>query len=83
MPQTAAVRAWDVPYVGKAHILLLLMIRAANVDPKYWSNVVAILSSSGTGKSRAADQLAILVFTIPFNLRAEKSGKRMAFCDGV
>jgi hypothetical protein len=35
-----------------------------------YSNVVSIIQSSGTGKSRMVDQLAPSVFTIPFNIRS-------------
>lgn len=33
------------------------------------ANCVALIQSSGTGKSRMVHELAKLVFTIPFNLR--------------
>ena len=35
-----------------------------------YSNVVSIIQSSGTGKSRMVDQLACSVFAIPFNIRS-------------
>jgi hypothetical protein len=35
-----------------------------------YSNVVSIIQSSGTGKSRMVDQLARSVFAIPFNIRS-------------
>jgi hypothetical protein len=35
-----------------------------------YSNVVSIIQSSGTGKSRMVDQLALSVFAIPFNIRS-------------
>ncbi|KAB5592223.1 hypothetical protein CTheo_4320 [Ceratobasidium theobromae] len=36
---------------------------------KAYANFIPIVQSSGTGKSRAADELAKLIFTIPLNLR--------------
>ncbi|KAH7890620.1 hypothetical protein F5I97DRAFT_1923094 [Phlebopus sp. FC_14] len=35
----------------------------------HYANSAAIIQSSGSGKSRTVDELADLVFTIPFNLR--------------
>lgn len=35
----------------------------------FYSNTVAIVQSSGTGKSRLVDELAKLIFTIPINIR--------------
>ena len=40
-----------------------------------YSNVVSIVQSSGTGKSRMVDQLARSVFTIPFNIRSVKDNQ--------
>ena len=49
-----------------------------------YANMMTILQSSGTGKSRMVDQLALKVFTFPFNLRdpAETNGKSLdnAYC---
>jgi len=42
---------------------------------KPYSNTVSIIQSSGTGKSRMVDQLAHLVFTIPFNLRLSSEAR--------
>jgi hypothetical protein len=73
----ALVKAWEGTYVGSAHELLLANInKYLNTDFKglssrkaYW-NQVAIVQSSGTGKSRMVHELSKLVFTIPLNLRA-------------
>ena len=40
-----------------------------------YSNVVSIVQSSGTGKSRMVDQLARSVFTIPLNIRSAKDNQ--------
>jgi nicotinamide riboside kinase len=34
-----------------------------------YANMMTIIQSSGTGKSRLVDKLAEAVFTLPFNLR--------------
>ena len=34
-----------------------------------YANMMTIIQSSGTGKSRMVDQLARVVFTLPFNIR--------------
>lgn len=43
---------------------------------KVYTNYVPIVQSSGTGKSRMVHEAARLVFTIPFNLRADSETKR-------
>jgi hypothetical protein len=49
-----------------------IMLEAINKMEKNepHSTYLPIIQSSGTGKSRMVHQLAQLVFTIPFNLRA-------------
>jgi hypothetical protein len=45
--------------------------------PEYaYMNQVSIVQSSGYGKSRMMDQMATVVFTIPFNLRSDKDTSR-------
>lgn len=41
-----------------------------------YMNQVSIVQSSGYGKSRMMDQMATMVFTIPFNLRSDKDTSR-------
>ena len=56
---------------------MLLRDSINNMDrSKLYSNTVAIVQSSGTGKSRMVDELARYVFAIPFNLRDEEETKR-------
>jgi hypothetical protein len=40
-----------------------------------YMNMIAIVQSSGTGKSRLVHELAKKIFTIPLNLRNPKHGK--------
>ena len=65
-------KAWRTEYRGGYPRLLLNNIRNMS---KHWQPVqpyakqVAIIQSSGTGKSRLVHELSKLIFTIPFNLR--------------
>jgi ATP-dependent nuclease, subunit B len=74
----ATWNAWNAPFMGKAHELLAITINAMNRarGTAPYANYLPIIQSSGTGKSRTVHELARLVFTIPFNLRAasEASG---------
>jgi len=64
--------AWRDRYLGDNHRLLFANINVIPRTEKLYSNQIAIVQSSGTGKSRMVHEQANLVFTIPFNLR-EKS----------
>ena len=78
-PTTDVEKAWGTEYRGEYPRLLLNNIRKMS---KHWQPVqpygkqVAIIQSSGTGKSRMVHELSKLIFTIPFNLRLgeENSG---------
>lgn len=48
---------------------------AENQHSDDYSNTVAMVQSSGTGKSRMADETARLVFTFPFNLRSDQESE--------
>jgi hypothetical protein len=61
--------AWLDIYIGSNHQLLFDNINAIPRTQKPYSNQIAIVQSSGTGKSRMVHEQANLVFTIPFNLR--------------
>ncbi|KAF8556479.1 hypothetical protein OG21DRAFT_1483095 [Imleria badia] len=65
--QQAVEAAWNVPYVGKHHILLFNNINGAMGSDPYL-NIGAMIQSSGTGKSRMMDEQAKLVFTLPINI---------------
>ncbi|KAG6824344.1 hypothetical protein H0H92_007152, partial [Tricholoma furcatifolium] len=71
----AAKAAWNTPYVGKAHHLLREAIDEIRLKDSFreptmkYGNFFAIIQGSGTGKSRAVDELSRSVFTIPFVLR--------------
>ncbi|KAG9026161.1 hypothetical protein FRB95_009332 [Tulasnella sp. JGI-2019a] len=75
--ETATENAWEHPFSGQSHLLLKSVIdRMATGDQKHaYFNQLAIIQSSGTGKSRTLDQVALQVFTIPFNLRDELASR--------
>jgi hypothetical protein len=64
----ATEMAWQTPFVGSIHKDMLEAINQMNRGPAY-STYMPIVQSSGMGKSRTTDELAKLVFTIPFNIR--------------
>ncbi|KZT00611.1 uncharacterized protein LAESUDRAFT_753114 [Laetiporus sulphureus 93-53] len=68
------ISAWSRNFYGTAHQTLYSSIERMNssrVPEQLYSNYISIVQSSGTGKSRTVDEMARLVFTFPFNLRAE------------
>ncbi|OBZ69254.1 hypothetical protein A0H81_10848 [Grifola frondosa] len=52
-----AIAAWNIPNRGE-------------YDDSIFASFVPIIQSSGTGKPRAVDQMANVVFALPFNLRS-------------
>ncbi|PCH39715.1 hypothetical protein WOLCODRAFT_97721 [Wolfiporia cocos MD-104 SS10] len=79
----AVAKAWKQEYAGASHELLLNEIRTMNSEcrpkgqePYVYANTLPIIQSSGTGKSRTVDEMAKLIFTIPFCIRQpnDKSG---------
>ena len=74
IPTLVVSTAWNKTYIGDHHQTLLDNInRMSRQDP--YSNSVAILQSSGTGKSRMVHEQSDLVFTLPFNLRSNEETK--------
>ncbi|KAG6825825.1 hypothetical protein H0H92_002298 [Tricholoma furcatifolium] len=82
-PLEGAKAAWDTPYVGEAHHLLREAINEIRLKDSFrertmkYGNFFAIIQGSGTGKSRAVDELSRSVFTIPFVLR--KAEEKMGY----
>jgi hypothetical protein len=75
---SAVSNAWNEQYTGNSHQLLLQNINRM-LRNKPYSNSVAILQSSGSGKSRMVREQSNLVFTLPFNLRAHSDNKSLVF----
>jgi len=71
--------AWRDSYLGNNHRLLFANINAIPRTEKSYSNQIAIVQSSGTGKSRMVHEQANLVFTIPFNLRERGDNQGLSF----
>ncbi|KAH8109136.1 hypothetical protein DFH11DRAFT_1492957, partial [Phellopilus nigrolimitatus] len=71
---SAVELAWKIKYAGKAHILLHETVSnmTRSMGGRSYANSLAIVQSSGTGKSRTVHELGKMVFTIPFNLRADQ-----------
>ena len=84
-PSIDVEKAWGTEYRGEYPRLLLDNIR--NMSKSWpqpaqpYAKQVAIIQSSGTGKSRMVHELSKLIFTIPFNLRLgdESGGARGAY----
>ncbi|KAH9953569.1 hypothetical protein BC827DRAFT_1379867 [Russula dissimulans] len=69
---TATVQAWTSTFKGNAATVLLLTISDyLGKKEKIYSNHSNIVNSSGTGKSRMVDELAMQVITIPMCLRED------------
>ncbi|KAG6835607.1 hypothetical protein H0H93_016564 [Arthromyces matolae] len=75
-PFTHATKAaWQIPYIGSTPQLLKRTIedickkQEEFKEFKPYANFLAIIQGSGTGKSRAVDELAQTVFTIPVCIR--------------
>ncbi|KIL60721.1 hypothetical protein M378DRAFT_13970 [Amanita muscaria Koide BX008] len=63
-------KAWELPYQRKAHEVLYKSIcEMWAPDATPYQNIVAVLQSSGYGKTRMLDEHAKFVFTFPFVVR--------------
>ncbi|TCD64687.1 hypothetical protein EIP91_003801 [Steccherinum ochraceum] len=75
-------QAWEAEYKGHYHLLVLGMLdkmhseRCTDHHSSNRSNQVALVQSQGTGKSRAGDEVADFVFTIPLRLCAPHKSAR-------
>lgn len=67
-------RAWRREFVGDYHIFLRDQINALKTTGHY-SRFNVIIQSSGTGKSRTVDEMAKIVFTLPFNMRSDAENR--------
>lgn len=75
MSLSATVSAWELPYEGDAHQVLRGAIKKIENERSIkdaYANMISIIQSSGTGKSRMVDQLATVEFVFPFNLRLQE-----------
>ena len=66
-------QAWNAPYESDHHEFLFDTVKEIRSDPlAEYSNSASVIQSSGSGKSRMVDEMASLIFTLPFNLRAAR-----------
>ena len=71
------MQGWEAPFVGESANVLAADLRRMYRDPHpftsdfRYSNHASIIQSSGSGKSRLIDEVAKVIFTIPFNLRQQ------------
>ncbi|THU95045.1 hypothetical protein K435DRAFT_839652 [Dendrothele bispora CBS 962.96] len=93
-PDSKNTKGWSRKFVGEHHLVLLKNIQemqarkvrtisegARKKDPTDYGylNHVALIQSSGSGKSRMVDELAKLIPTIPINLRSSRDAKQYAY----
>jgi hypothetical protein len=70
----ATVKSWSVPYQGNSARALYEYMQFHG-NPDLYARILAIVQSSGMGKSRMIDQLSKYHFVIPLNLRDGESGR--------
>jgi hypothetical protein len=70
----ATVQSWSIPYRGNIAQVLYEYMQSHN-NPDLYARILAIVQSSGMGKSRMIDELSKSYFVIPLNLRGGKSGR--------
>ena len=68
--------SWEGPFIGKAHNALYATISKVCSDPArdIYARFLAVVQSSGMGKSRMIDELSKEHFVIPINLRTTGTG---------
>ncbi|OCH85448.1 hypothetical protein OBBRIDRAFT_891177 [Obba rivulosa] len=71
--------AWSYDYVGTLHQSLYAKINAAFRIKQPFCNQAQVIQGTGSGKSRMVQELAELVFSIPFNLRFEDAWNGRTF----
>ena len=70
----ATVQSWSAPYQGNIAELVYQYVKSHN-NPDLYARILAIVQSSGMGKSRMIDELSKKHFVIPLNLRNGDSGR--------
>lgn len=82
--ELATEKLWVYPFQGDAHLKLrdtIMHMNQERMPTQAYANMMSIIQSSGTGKSRLVDKLAEVVFTLPFNLRDPKEDEcRFLLC---
>ena len=78
------IKAWNANYQGNLHELWLEALKSMRKNSydgntPHYSNQVAVVQSSGYGKSRTIHEMSKLIFTIPINLRPEEDSSDNAY----
>jgi len=81
---TAAHKAWSNTWLGDSHFLLAdlmdrLRKKPAEAGMKPYNHSIAIIQSSGMGKSRLVDSIAERKFCFPFNIREPLGSDQYAY----
>ncbi len=77
----AIENAWTTQYRGDAPEVLWTRIKKAMKQANLYARCLAIVQSSGTGKSRMIEELSKKHLVIPVNLRgSNESGLSLFFC---
>ncbi|KAI0329061.1 hypothetical protein GY45DRAFT_920209 [Cubamyces sp. BRFM 1775] len=77
--------AWGTPFIGDYHKYLyhwIMDVKAGKISPpSSWPyyNILPIIQSSGTGKSRLAYEVASLIFTLPLNVHGRLENKSSVY----
>ena len=77
----ASRTAWGTPFVGEYHKYLykwIMDVKAGKTSSRSsgpYRNILPIIQSSGTGKSRLAHEVASLIFTLPLNVHGRLENK--------
>ena len=61
---SATVKSWSVPYQGNIPRVLYEYMQTKN-DPRWYEHILAIIQSSGMGKSRLIDEFSKDHFVVP------------------
>ncbi len=77
----AIENAWTTQYLGDAPEVLWTRIKKAMKQANLYAKYLAIVQSSGTGKSRMIEELSKKHLVIPVNLRGpNETGLSLFFC---
>ncbi|KAI0661495.1 hypothetical protein C8Q70DRAFT_1104312 [Cubamyces menziesii] len=81
----ASRTAWGTPFVGEYHQYLykwIMDVKAGKTSSRSsgpYRNILPIIQSSGTGKSRLAHEVASLIFTLPLNFHGRLENKSSVY----
>jgi hypothetical protein len=65
------IQAWKAKYIGNSHRILLQAIDKLNDEREHYAKIIAMIQSSGTGKSKTMDEIAKERVLFPLCLRED------------